>query len=111
MIYRITYDNKKRKLAYPVRNREELMALRDSNKNLEKLAKARQGDEKAKADLLQLAYNLGHVDGLIAGSKSQGSFFFHDVDCYDKEQSDAFKELILSKKDVNDFRESGTCGN
>ena len=100
MIYRITYDNKSRKLAHPVRNREELMALRDSKKNLENLARARQGDEKAKADLLQLAYNLGHVDGLIAGCKSQGSFFFHDVDCYDAEQSDAFKELILSKKDV-----------
>jgi len=100
MIYRITYDNKKRKLAHPVKDREELMALRDSEKNLENLAKARQGDEKAKADLLQLAYNLGHVEGLIAGCKSQGSFFFHDVDCYDAEQSDAFKELILSKKDV-----------
>ena len=100
MIYRITYDNKSRKLAHPVKNREELMALRDSKLNLENLAKARQGDEKAKADLLQLAYNLGHVEGLIAGCKSQGSFFFHDVDCYDAEQSDAFKELILSKKDA-----------
>ena len=100
MIYRITYDNKKRKLAHPVKNREELMALRDSKENLENLARARQGDEKAKADLLQLAYNIGHVEGLIAGCKSQGSFFFHDVDCYDAEQSDAFKELILSKKDV-----------
>ena len=69
MIYRITYDNKSRKLAHPVKNREELMALRDSEKNLENLAKARQGDEKAKADLLQLAYNLGHVEGLIAGCK------------------------------------------
>ncbi len=46
MIYRITYDNKSRKLAHPVKNREELMALRDSEKNLENLAKARQGDEK-----------------------------------------------------------------
>ena len=100
MIYRITYDNKSRKLAHPVKNREELLALRDSKENLEKLAKARQGDEKAKADLLQLAYNLGHVEGLIAGCKSQGSFFFHDVDCYDAEQSDAFKELILSKKEA-----------
>ena len=100
MIYRITYDNKSRKLAHPVKNREELMALRDSKENLENLARARQGDEKAKADLLQLAYNIGHVEGLIAGCKSQGSFFFHDVDCYDAEQSDAFKELILSKKDV-----------
>lgn len=100
MIYRITYDNKNRKLAHPVRNRKELMALRDSKANLENLAKARQGDGKAKADLLQLAYNLGHVNGLIAGCKSQGSFFFHDVDCYDAEQSDAFKELILSKKEA-----------
>ena len=100
MIYRITYDNKSRKLAHPVKNREELMALRDSKENLENLSRARQGDEKAKADLLQLAYNIGHVEGLIAGCKSQGSFFFHDVDCYDAEQSDAFKELILSKKDV-----------
>ena len=100
MIYRITYDNKSRKLAHPVKNREELMALRDSKENLENLARARQGDEKAKADLLQLAYNIGHVEGLIAGCKSQGSFFFHDVDCYDAEQSDAFKELIFSKKDV-----------
>ena len=100
MIYRITYDNKSRKLAHPVKNREELMALRNSQQNLDNLNKARQGDEKAKADLLQLAYNLGHVEGLIAGCKSQGSFFFHDVDCYDAEQSDAFKELILSKKET-----------
>ncbi len=100
MIYRITYDDQKRKLAHPVRNREELIGLRDSKENLENLAKARQGDEKAKANLLQLAYNLGHVEGLIAGCKSQGSFFFHDVDCYDAEQSAAFKDLILSKKDL-----------
>ena len=42
MIYRITYDNKKRKLAHPVKDREELMALRDSKRiwrNLPKRAK------------------------------------------------------------------------
>ena len=55
MIYRITYDNKSRKLAHPVKNREELMALRDSEKNLENLAKARQGDEKAKAAKVRVA--------------------------------------------------------
>ncbi len=97
MIYRITYvgTDKKRKLAHPVKNREELMALRNSQENLDRLAKARQGDETAKADLLQLAYNIGHVEGLIAGCKSQGSFFFHDVDCYGSD----IKELILSKKE------------
>ena len=101
MIYRITYEGKdKRKFAHPVKNREELMALRNSKENLELLEKARQGDGESKAKLLQLAYNIGHVDGLIAGCKSQGSFFFHDVDCYDAEQSAAAKKLILSKKDV-----------
>jgi hypothetical protein len=98
MIYRIYYEGK-RKFALPIKNREELMALRNSQQNQENLSKARQGDEKAKAELLQLAYNIGHVNGLIAGCKSIGSYFFHDVDCYDKEHSQQTKELILSKKD------------
>ena len=103
MIYRITYEEKgegkKQKLAHPVKDRKALMALRDAKKNLELLEKARKGDAEAKGKLLQLAYNIGHVDGVIAGCKSQGSFFFHDVDCYDQEQSEALKNQILSKKD------------
>ena len=87
MIYRITYidkgDGKSHKLANPVKDRQALMALRDEKKNLDYLEKARKGDAEAKAKLLQLAYNIGYVDGEIAGCKSQGSFFFHDVDCYD----------------------------
>ena len=121
MIYRITYEDngegKKQKLAHPVKDRKALMALRDAKKNLELLEKARKGDAEAKGKLLQLAYNIGHVDGAIAGCKSQGSFFFHDVDCYG-EMDDGrckmddgspstgsgtgtgrLKELILSKKD------------
>ena len=98
MIYRIYYEGK-RKFALPIKNREELMALRNSQQNLSNLNKVRQGDEKAKADLLQLAYNIGHVNGLIAGCKSIGSFFFHDVDCYDSEHSERIKGLILEKKD------------
>ena len=100
MIYRIYYvgeGKNKRKYAQPVRNREELMALRNSPENLLNLSKARQGDERAKADLLQLAYNLGHVNGLIAGCKSIGSYFFHDVDCYDSDHSDFIKCLVLEK--------------
>ncbi len=102
MIYHITYDRRgkgRHKVARPVRNREELMALRGSEQNLEHLVKARQGDDREKTLLVQLAYNLGHVSGKLAGCKSIGSFFFHDVDCYDKEQSEAIKELILSKKE------------
>ena len=98
MIYKIHYEGK-RKFALPIKNREELMALRNSQENLENLAKARQGDSEAKGRLLQLAYNIGHVEGLIAGCKSIGSYFFHDVDCYDSEHSERIKNLILEKKD------------
>ena len=98
MIYRIKSDGGS-KMATPIKNREALLALRDSKENLENLSKARQGDDAAKAKLLQLAYNLGRVEGPIAGCKSQGSFFFHDIDCYDAEQSQILKNQILSKKD------------
>lgn len=98
MIYRITYDGG-RKFASPVSNREALMQLRNSSENLENLRKAREGDNEAKARLLQLAYNMGHADGALAGCKRIGSYFFHDVDCYDAEQTAVYKELILSMKE------------
>ena len=99
MIYRIYYDNKKHKFATRVKNREELMALRNAPQNLDNLDRVRKGDQTAKPHLLQLAYNMGHVDGAVAGCKSIGSYFFHDVDCYDEEHSKQTKELILEKKD------------
>ena len=99
MIYRIYYDNKKRKFAARVKNREELMALRNAPQNLDNLDRVRKGDQTAKPTLLQLAYNIGHVEGALAGCKSIGSYFFHDVDCYDEEHSKQTKELILEKKD------------
>ena len=103
MIYRIYYKGK-RKFALPVKNRKELMALRNSKENLGNLSKAQKGDQEAKGQLVQLAYNIGHVEGALAGCKSIGSFFFHDIDCYGtgeerKVNSEKYKELILSKKE------------
>ena len=98
MIYRITYKNN-RKFATPVKNCEEFLALRNSKENLENLAKARQGDSEAKGRLVQFAYNLGHVEGALAGCKSIGSYFFHDIDCYDPSESEALAKQILAKKD------------
>ena len=75
MIYHITHETGGRgchKVARPVKNREELLALRNSEENLRHLEKARQGDDKEKAQLVQLAYNLGHVSGRLAGCKSIG---------------------------------------
>ena len=104
MIYEITYieteKGKKQKLAHPVKNRKVLLAKRNSAKNLKLLEKYHQGDTESKGKLLQLAYNLGYVDGPLAGCKSIGSFFFYDVDCYDQEQSETLKNQILEKKDA-----------
>ena len=107
MIYRITNDG--HKYAHLVKNREELMALRNSKENLENLAKARKGDAGAKAHLVQFAYNLGHVDGALAGCKSIGSYFFHDIDQYEAplpsspkgegNTSEEIVKLILAKKE------------
>jgi len=99
MIYYITYDGARHKLACPVRNRAELMRLRNSGLNRRNLNKYNKGDKKAKGKLLQLAYNARPVNGRLAGCQHIGSFFFHDVDCYDQQQSATYKELILSKKD------------
>ncbi len=98
MIYQILKNE--HKYARLVKNREEFLALRNSHENLENLAKARAGDEKAKAKLVQFAYNLGVLSGsALAGCKSIGSYFFHDVDCYDADQSAAMAQRILTKKD------------
>ena len=98
MIYRITYKDK-HKYATPVKNRAQFLALRDSKTNLSNLEKARQGDNVAKGKLVQFAYNLGHADGALAGCKSIGSYFFHDIDCYDKEQAEVICKQILDHKD------------
>lgn len=98
MIYRIV--NKGKKFAYLVKNREDFLALRNTKENLDNLAKARKGDEKAKAQLVQFAYNIGVLkSSALAGCKSIGSYFFHDVDCYDAEQSAAMAQQILAKRD------------
>ena len=97
MIYRIINDGHKH--AHRIASREALLRLRNSKANLLNLEKARKGDGKAKSNLIQLAYNLGHVENELAGCKSIGSFFFHDIDCYDAKQAAAYKDLILAKKD------------
>ena len=105
MIFYITYDGARHKIACPVKDRAELMRLRHSDRNRKLLKKYYKGDKKAKMKLLQLVYNARPVDGRLAGCRHVSSFFFHDVDCYDTKgsgtsvSSDELKQLILSKKE------------
>ena len=99
MIYHVTYNAQRQKIASRVNNREEFLAIRNSGENLAHLTKARTGDEKAKGKLAQFAYNLGHVEGPLAGCKSIGSYFFHDIDCYNQTESQAMAQQIMAKRD------------
>ncbi len=93
MIYQVTYEGRdtkqKHKVSHLVPNREALLALRNSKENVASLEVVRQGDDSAKGSLLQLAYNLGYANQQLAGCKSIGSFFFHDVDCYESAELSA----------------------
>ncbi len=106
MIYSIEIvkgnDGKNHKLVHPVANRQQLLSLRDSEQNRLLLQQCKAGDKKAKFQLLQLVYNLGYArDGqLLTECKSMGSYFFHDVDCYDEEQTALYMKQILEKKDA-----------
>ncbi|MBO4718945.1 MAG: hypothetical protein J5658_03625 [Prevotella sp.] len=99
MIYHITYDASRHKVACRVKNRKELLRLRNARENLRHLKAFRKGDKKEKMKLLQLAYNAWPVNGLLAGCEHVSSTFFHDIDCYKPEQAEQMKETILSKKE------------
>ena len=88
------------KTARKINNREEYLALRNSQANLASLALARMGNEDAKKQLVQFAYNDLMPDGKVAGCCHPSDYFFYDVDCYDSAKSEEAKEKILSMKDA-----------
>ena len=88
------------KTARKIINREEYLALRNSQANLTSLALARMGNEDAKKQLVQFAYNDLMPDGKVAGCCHPSDYFFYDVDCYDSAKSEEAKEKILSMKDA-----------
>ena len=88
------------KFARNIQTREEYLALRNSADNLCNLELARMGNQEAKANLVQFAYNDLMPDGKVAGCCHPSDCFFHDIDCYDSAQSEAVKERILSRKDA-----------
>lgn len=104
-MYVITLTPERKKTARRIISREQLNRLCNSAENVANTERARQQDisaeerNEAKRKLLQIACNLGAgAEGLLAGCRSQGSYFSTDVDC-PPEDSERLKQLILSKKD------------
>ena len=85
-------------MACAVNSKEEYFNLRNSAENRRNLALARQGDEKAKASLIQFAYNDMMPDGKVAGCSHPSSVFAYDVDCANREESDRIAKQLLEMK-------------
>ena len=84
----------------PVLNKEEYLKLRDSRKQKATLKAVREGDGKQKQRLEQMNYScLPNDDGSLKGSTRMSSTIGMDVDHIAKEEMQAVKERILSKKE------------
>ena len=89
----------KQKMARPVRNRKEYVALRNIATNVKNFELARAGDSKAKSKLRQFNYNALITNGVLRGCRHVASTFSHDIDCGDEQLCQQTAEKILAKKE------------
>ena len=87
-----------KKMAETINSKEEYFNLRNSAENRSNLAKARQGDEKAKHKLVQIAYNDLMPDGKVEGACHPSSMFAYDVDCASLDESNRIAKKMLEMK-------------
>ena len=99
MINLITMNKDKQKMARPVRNRKEYVALRNIATNVKNFELARAGDSKAKSKLRQFNYNALITNGVLRGCRYVASTFSHDIDCGDEQLCRQTAEKILAKKE------------
>ena len=93
----ITIVNGK-KMARAINSKEEYFNLRNSQQNRLHLAHARQGDEQAKKQLLQMAYNDLMPDGKVEGACHPSSMFAYDIDCESLVESNRIAQKLLEMK-------------
>ena len=87
-----------KKMAETINSKEEYFNLRNSAENRSNLAMARQGDEKAKHKLVQIAYNDLMPDGKVEGACHPSSMFAYDVDCASLDESNRIAKKMLEMK-------------
>lgn len=87
-----------KKMAQPINSKEEYFNLRNSEQNRLHLAHARQGDEQAKKQLLQMAYNDLMPDGKVEGACHPSSMFAYDIDCESLVESNRIAQKLLEMK-------------
>ena len=100
MINFIKINGDGHKVARPVKNRKEYLALRNAARNVNNFQKAREGDKKAKARLLQFNYNALLPDGVLKNCRHVASTFALDIDCGKEAVCRETAQRILSQKDA-----------
>ena len=88
-----------RKVARPIKDSKEYIALRNAPDNAKNFYDARGGDEAAKARQIQFNYNDLLPDGVLKGCCHPSSTFAHDIDCGDAKEQERIKAVLLEKKD------------
>ena len=100
MVNLITIENGSgRKIARPIKDSKEYIALRNAPENAKNFYDARGGDEAAKANQIQFNYNDLLPDGVLKGCCHPSSTFAHDIDCGDANEQKRIKAVLLEKKD------------
>ena len=111
-VFEIYKGNGGAKFMRPILNREEYLSSRNTNKQHQTLKIVRGGDEKRKADLIQMNYScLPNPDGSLKGSKTASKSVGMDIDfkapielsaeekqAWLARQMAGVPELVLSKK-------------
>ena len=88
------------KMMRPVLTEAEYRSLRNSARQQEVLAAVRNGDEKAKHNLVQMNYScLPNDDGSLKGSTRMSTTVGMDIDHIAQDELQAVKERILAKKE------------
>ena len=100
MINLIKINGDGHKVARPVKNRKEYLALRNAARNVNNFQKAREGDKKAKARLLQFNYNALLPDGVLKNCRHVASTFALDIDCGKESVCRETAQRILAQKDA-----------
>ena len=98
MINYIYIDGSGHKVARTVTNREEYFSLRNSVQNRRNLMLARNGDDKAKMNLVQFNYNDLLPDGVLKGCCHPASTFAGDVDCNNQKACAEIAQRLLDLK-------------
>lgn len=94
------YLKDRKKVCQPVNNREEFLALRNESAHLQRLSCVRNGDEKAKKQLLEFNYSCIPTNGELRGCQNASNSFGIDIDHLDEPDEIVVKRILNARDNI-----------